>query len=80
MWASQDQGSTWKKTRQMTHNSKMNLRRALNAHPDFFAIWADGHGRQPSQSHLYFSDIKGNVFQLPVVMSADHASPLPVKD
>lgn len=81
MWTSRDQGSTWTKTRQMTQNSAMNhtyARRTLNANPDFVALWADGHGRKPSQSRLYFSDIQGNAFQLPVAMSADKASPIPI--
>lgn len=82
MWRSLDQGVSWKKTRQITAESKMNhtyVRRALNAHPDFFAIWADGHGRKPSKSRLYFSDQKGNVFQLPENMAGKWAKPVSVK-
>lgn len=81
MWASHDQGATWTKSRQLTRNSLMNhtyVRRALNGHPDFAAIWADGHGRMPSASHLYFADIEGNVFQLPAVMTTDSAQPIPI--
>ncbi len=81
MWASHDQGSTWTKTRQMTEHSSMNhtyVRRVLNANPDFVALWADGHGRKPSQARLYLSDIDGNVFQLPVEMSSDMASPIAI--
>ena len=79
MWTSRDQGATWNKTRQLTQNSLMNhtyVRRSLNAHPDFIAIWADGHGRQPSESRLHFSDNEGNVFQLPAAMNSDSASPI----
>ncbi len=81
MWTSNDRGSTWTKSHQLTQNSLMNhtyVRRALNGHPDFAAIWADGHGRRPSASHLYFADLEGNVFQLPAVMTADSAKPIPI--
>ena len=50
-------------------------RRPLNAHPDFYALWADGHGREPSQSSLYFCDRQGNVRVLPRQMSGDFAEP-----
>lgn len=79
MWTSRDQGTTWNKTRQLTRNSAMNhtfVRRTLNAHPDFIAIWADGHGRQPSESRIHFADSNGDAFQLPFAMDADHASPV----
>lgn len=82
MWASHDRGATWNRTRRMTQDSSMNhtyVRRVLNATPDFIAIWADGHGRQPSESRVYFSDSQGSVFQLPFVMKSDHASPIKVK-
>ncbi|ELP31399.1 BNR-4 repeat-containing protein [Rhodopirellula baltica] len=79
MWKSVDQGATWTKLRQMTNGSEMNhtyVRRALDAHPDFFAIWADGHGRKPSLSHLYFSNAAGDVFQLPRTMTSETAQPI----
>lgn len=82
MWTSTDQGVTWKRSRQMTSESSMNhtyVRRALNAHPDFIAIWADGHGRQPSDSRIHFADIKGNVYQLPQSMDGETASPILVE-
>ncbi|MCP4784237.1 MAG: hypothetical protein GY903_07300 [Fuerstiella sp.] len=82
MWTSRDRGATWTRTRQMTQNSAMNhtyVRRVLNANPDFIALWADGHGRQPSESRLYFSDSKGSVFQLPFVMKSETASPTTVR-
>lgn len=82
MWTSRDRGATWTRTRQMTRDSPMNhtyVRRVLNANVDFVALWADGHGRQPSESRLYFSDSKGSVFQLPFVMKSERASPITVK-
>jgi rhamnogalacturonyl hydrolase YesR len=67
VWNSKNGGKTWKLEKQLTKNSPRNhtyVRRPLNVHPDFFAIWADGHGRQPSESYLYFSNKKGEVFRL----------------
>jgi hypothetical protein len=81
MWQSRDQGRTWQQTRQLTTRSKQNhtyVRRSLNAHHDFVAIWADGHGRKPSGSSLYFSNADGAVFQLPVTMTGDQMSPIRV--
>ena len=48
----------------------------MNAHPDFYAIWADGHGREPSESHLYFTNRSGShVWRLPDRMDYDFAKP-----
>lgn len=82
MWVSKDQGHHWDKIRQMTKNSEYNhsyVRQPVNAHPDFYAIWADGHGRKPSDSRLYFCNKAGDVFRLPVKMDGDYAKPEPVK-
>ena len=81
MWQSRDQGQTWNRIRRMTTSSEMNhtyVRRSLNAHPDFVAIWADGHGRQPSNSRLYFANADGDVFQLPRQMVGDRESPIQI--
>jgi len=78
MWTSTDQGATWRKVRQMTKGSERNhtyARRPVNAHPDFYALWADGHGRKPSISNLYFCDRKGNVYLLPRKMELAFAKP-----
>ena len=78
MWITHDEGITWKKVKQLTGNSPRNhtyARRPVNAHPDFYAIWADGHGRKPSLSSLYFSDKQGNVRILPREMTGDFAEP-----
>ena len=78
MWESTDRGGHWRMVRRMTEGSPMNhtyARRPVNAHPDFYAIWADGHGRKPSESNLYFSDRDGNVFALPRVMAGETAKP-----
>ncbi len=82
MWVSRDQGRHWKMTRQMTQDSAYNhtyVRRPVHAHPDFYAFWADGHGRRPSDSRLYFCNKDGDVFRLPVEMTSDFAKPERVK-
>lgn len=82
MWQSVDQGLTWSMARRLTGHSSRNqtyVRRSLNAHPDFVAIWADGHGRQPSDSRLYFSNATGGVFELPTTLSGDQMSPMRLK-
>lgn len=69
IWISRDQGKTWRKARQLTADSEYNHtypRRPFRAHPDFYALWADGHARQPSKSRLYFTDREGtHVWKLP---------------
>jgi hypothetical protein len=55
------------------------VRRPAHAHPQFYAFWADGHGRQPSESRLYFTDQSGeHVWRLPVKMAGAWAEPEPV--
>jgi len=78
MWRSHDEGQTWQQVRNLTRDSSRNhtyVRRVLNAHPDFVAFWADGHGRQPSESNLYFSDVRGAVYRLPRVMTGAAVKP-----
>ena len=79
VWTSGDQGRTWAKERMVTRNSAYNhtyVRRPLNAHPDFYAFWADGHARQHSESRLYFCDQSGQrVFRLPSVMTQETQKP-----
>ena len=80
MWETKNQGKKWRKVKKLTENSLYNhtyARRPINVHPDFYAFWADGHGREPSESRLYFSDQKGNVYQLPQIMDSDFAKPIP---
>jgi len=82
MWVSKDSGRTWVKERQLTQNSELNHcypRKPVNAHPDFYAIWATGHGRKKSESTLYFCNKKGDVFELPRLMDGETAKPALVK-
>jgi hypothetical protein len=84
VWTSADKGNTWKRLLQITSNSRRNhtyARRPLNAHEDFYAFWADGDARKPSESRLHFSDKSGkNVRRLPAVMNADFAKPEVVEE
>lgn len=81
MWTSNDQGKTWSLKKQLTKHSKRNhtyARRVINAHDDFYTLWADGHGRKPSESRLYFCNRKGEVFQLPQKMTGNYTHPIPM--
>jgi hypothetical protein len=79
MWTSRDEGTSWAKVKQLTRASERNhtyARRPLNAHPDFYALWADGHGRQPSESYLYFTNRSGDhVWRMPAKMADETAEP-----
>jgi hypothetical protein len=78
LWVSQDQGTTWRKLRQLTSDSPFNhtyARHPVNAHDEFYAFWADGHGRQPSGSSLYFCNRAGDVYRLPQRMAGQFARP-----
>jgi hypothetical protein len=81
VWVSDDQGRRWEKVRQLTEDSPYNhtyVRRPLQAHPNFYAFWADGHARRPSGSNLYFCDRAGDVYRLPRRMEGDSIAPEPV--
>jgi len=68
MWLSKDAGVSWKKEKQMTQNSEKNhsyVRKPSHANKDFYGIWADGNGRKPSESSIYFTNEKGDVYKLP---------------
>jgi hypothetical protein len=65
--------------KQLTADAARNhtyVKRPINAHPDFYAIWADGDARARSESSLYFTDRLGTkVRRLPVHMTADAQVP-----
>lgn len=68
LWVSRDQGQSWDLAQHLTSNSEYNHtypRRPLNAHSGFYALWADGHARQPSPSRFYFTNRQGHVYRLP---------------
>ena len=78
MWISRDRGATWT-AKQLTVDSPHNHhypRRPVHAHPDFYALWADGHGRERSPSRLYFCDREGKVCRLPEKFEGATARPV----
>lgn len=79
VWTSRDEGAHWTRERLLTGGGPYNhayARRPLDAEAGFYALWADGHARQPSESRLYFYDkAQEKVFRLPPTMSGDAASP-----
>jgi hypothetical protein len=78
LWVSGDCGASWRKLRQVTQGSGFNhtyARRPVNAHADFYAFWADGHGREPSESRLYFCNAAGEALRLPAHMTEEWARP-----
>ena len=81
MWKSTDRGASWTRARQITSTSDYNhtyARRPVNAHPDFMALWADGHGRRESDSRLYICDATGQACRLPTRMTDEWAPADPV--
>ncbi len=82
VWESNNQGKTWKKVKELTKNSQYNHsypRKPIQAHPDFYAFWADGHPRKPSPSSLYFANKKGEVYKLPETMNQEFQNPILIK-
>jgi hypothetical protein len=79
LWTSKDKGAHWEKQRALTKDSPRNhsyVRRPVNAHPGFYAYWADGNADKLSESHLYFTNQAGDkVWRLPYTMTEDFAAP-----
>lgn len=81
LWRSQNNGDVWEHDRYLTRNSQRNhsyARRPVNAHPDFFAFWADGDTDKFSISNLYFCTKDGKVFRMPYTMSEEWEKPQPL--
>jgi hypothetical protein len=78
LWVSRNEGASWRREKELTSGGDRNhtyVRRPVRAHPDFYAFWADGHGRRPSISRLYFADRRGRVHLLPSIMNSTHEVP-----
>jgi len=78
MWASRDQGRTWRVNKVLTHDSRYNhtyARKPVNADPGFYALWADGSALEPTPSSLYFATQSGEVYRLPQKMTTETAKP-----
>lgn len=78
LWTSQDQGKSWAR-RTVTEGSQWNHsypRRPVDAHSDFYALWADGSPLDPSPSSLYFTNREGTgVWKLPETMTRGFEEP-----
>ena len=73
---SQDRGATWTVERRFDIGSGRNqtyVRKPVNAHPDFTALWADGDAFAPSISNVYFASAAGDVYRLPPAMDGETA-------
>ncbi len=82
MWTSTDKGKTWKRSKQITHDSPLNhnyIRKVVDGKDPFYYFWADGNPDKISQSSLYFGDSKGNTWKLPYEMKNDWEKPLKLK-
>lgn len=79
VWESTDMGRSWAKLRDITTRSIRNhsyARRPVNAHKDFYALWADGNADTFSESRLYFTNKAGDkVWELPYEMKDEFAVP-----
>lgn len=82
VWVCRDR-KHWSRARTVTQKSERNhgfVRRPVNAHPDFYAFWADGDPHALSISRLYFTNQQGDqVWELPYDMTQELQHPLPVK-
>lgn len=81
LWSSKDEGKTWNRRRNVTHQSEFNhsyARRPLHARDPFFAFWADGDPNRVSPSRLYFADSTGeHVWRLPYTFPEGAETALP---
>jgi hypothetical protein len=79
MWTSHDEGQSWTRVKQLTHDSKLNHtypRRPVDANSQFYSLWADGNPLERSDSQLYFMDRDGtHVWRLPARMDGEFAKP-----
>ncbi|RKD90343.1 BNR-4 repeat-containing protein [Mangrovibacterium diazotrophicum] len=80
MWSSSVGSEEWSRTL-LTSGSVKNhnyVRRPVFAQPDFYGIWADGNGRKPSTSSLYYCTMDGTVFQLPEYFTEETSFPVKI--
>jgi hypothetical protein len=83
MWISKDKGVTWKIVKRLTQSATVNhtyAKKPIDAHPDFYAFWADGDTLKPSSSRIYFTNRSGSaVYMLPERMRGAFAKPIRVR-
>lgn len=78
IWESDDSGKNWKKSKQITRNSRFShsyVRRPVDYKAPFCFFWADGDSHTFSKSELYFGDFEGNVWKLPYEMKEEFVKP-----
>jgi len=78
IWQTVNNGVIWERVSDLTRNSVRNhsyARRPQNAHPDFYAFWADGDADRQSISYLYFCNKSGEVFRMPYTMKEEWQRP-----
>ena len=78
LWRTENEGVIWERFKDLTRNSERNhayARRPLNAHPGFYAFWADGNPDSLSISRLYFCNKDGDVFRMPYTMKEEWMKP-----
>jgi hypothetical protein len=85
LWESADRGQSWTLIQQLTDDDEVNHnypRRPVDAGDGFYALWADGHAWQTSDSSLYFTTADGQVFRMPDTFAAgqEFAAPIPVPE
>ena len=78
VWQTENKGIIWERYKDLTRNSERNhsyARRPVNAHPGFYAFWADGDPDKFSISQLYFCTKDGQVFRMPYTMTEEWVKP-----
>lgn len=82
-WISTDEGETWVKASDVTTDSRHNnsfVKRPVNSHKEFFALWTDGDADKISRSNLYFTDNRcKKVWILPYEMVSDFEKPIRIR-
>ena len=83
IWTSDDEGTTWKRSVQLTSGSIRNhsySRRPQHANEAFYSFWADGNADKFSESKLYFCNKDGTkLYLLPYDMKNDFEKPVVLK-
>jgi penicillin-binding protein-related factor A (putative recombinase) len=81
IWQSSNQGTDWKKIKDITKNSNLShsyVRRPINYKAPFSFFWSDGHSHNFSKSELYFGDFDGNIWKLPYEMKNEFEKPIKI--
>lgn len=83
VWKSKNAGKKWKKTADLTSDSRYNhgyVRRPYNGQDPFYAFWCDGNPDRLTPSHLYMTDSKGKVYVFPYDMTQEWESVIPCNE